>query len=258
MSVARVSRITLYPVKSLDGIDVSTATVTDAGALLHDRQYAIFDENGKIINGKNTPSIHRLRATFDLEKIEITLSQNGKSAESFHWNDDRQRLNAYLSDFFSQPVRVEENLNGEFLDDPEQSKFTLVSNNSLCAIADHFSISIDECRRRFRANIEVDGVPAFWEESLVRPQKMRVPFKIANVLAAGVKPCPRCVVPSRNPDTGEAMHLFQKEFTELRKTTLPAWTPLETYGNFYQLAISCIFLSRQKGSRISRNDVVSV
>jgi uncharacterized protein YcbX len=61
-----LAKILLYPVKSLDGIEVENARVLTSGSLQHDREFAIFDEQGKFVNGKRHPKIHLLRAQFAL------------------------------------------------------------------------------------------------------------------------------------------------------------------------------------------------
>ena len=38
-----LSRITIYPIKSLDGQDVDEAVVLRTGALAHDREYCLID-----------------------------------------------------------------------------------------------------------------------------------------------------------------------------------------------------------------------
>ncbi|MBK7307132.1 MAG: MOSC N-terminal beta barrel domain-containing protein [Chitinophagaceae bacterium] len=48
-----VDRITIYPVKSLDGISLQKAQIGNGGCLVHDREYAILDSNGKFVNGKS-------------------------------------------------------------------------------------------------------------------------------------------------------------------------------------------------------------
>ena len=50
-----LSRITIYPIKSLDGHSLQKAIISDGGCLLHDREYAISDAEGNLLIGK---SIH--------------------------------------------------------------------------------------------------------------------------------------------------------------------------------------------------------
>ena len=44
-----VSRLFIYPVKSLDGVEVSNVTILASGAIVGDRTWAIFDESDRFI-----------------------------------------------------------------------------------------------------------------------------------------------------------------------------------------------------------------
>ena len=61
-----LDRITIYPVKSLDGVDVTAARVLPGGALEHDRRWHLTDMEGRVVNAKRTPLFHAIRAEFDL------------------------------------------------------------------------------------------------------------------------------------------------------------------------------------------------
>lgn len=73
-----LSRILLYPIKSLDGVTVTEATLLEGGALQGDREFAIVDQQNRIINGKRNPKIHRLRSHFNLPQRLIHLQIQGK------------------------------------------------------------------------------------------------------------------------------------------------------------------------------------
>jgi uncharacterized protein YcbX len=66
-------RITLFPIKSLDGCEVKSATVLPSGGLQHDRRWAIVDADGALINGKRSPTLQRIRAVFgdDVQSVEL-------------------------------------------------------------------------------------------------------------------------------------------------------------------------------------------
>ena len=68
-----LARITLFPIKSLDGCEVTAATVLASGGLMHDRRWAIVDADGAFINGKRSPTLHRIRAVFgdDVQSVEL-------------------------------------------------------------------------------------------------------------------------------------------------------------------------------------------
>ena len=52
-----IAKICVYPIKSLDGVEVRKAKVLQSGALEYDRQFAIFDEQGKYVNAKRYAKI---------------------------------------------------------------------------------------------------------------------------------------------------------------------------------------------------------
>ena len=72
---ARVARLLLYPVKSLDGQEVESAAVLPNGALDHDRAYALFDADGDVVNAKRHPALQGLRSQLDLGRGSFTLSE---------------------------------------------------------------------------------------------------------------------------------------------------------------------------------------
>ena len=62
-----VSKLLIYPIKSLDSVSVERVTILKSGALKYDRQFAIFDESDHFVNGKRNARVHALRSQFDLE-----------------------------------------------------------------------------------------------------------------------------------------------------------------------------------------------
>ena len=59
----RLARITIYPIKSLDGLDLPSARLTAGAGLTHDRQFAIGDAGGEFVNAKRTPAVHTQAVT---------------------------------------------------------------------------------------------------------------------------------------------------------------------------------------------------
>jgi MOSC N-terminal beta barrel domain len=73
MVLPTLSRIEIFPVKSLDGVVLQDVTVLPSGALKGDRQYALLDVKGQFVNGKNNTLVHRLRTAFSEDLTTITL-----------------------------------------------------------------------------------------------------------------------------------------------------------------------------------------
>jgi len=234
----RLARIVIYPVKSLDGVVVNEARVLPSGAIEHDRQFALVDAQGKWVNGKRLPRIHRLRSAIDVAARTIHLSTGGTKRE-FHIDTDRQELAQWLSVFFGLRVRLEENgLNG-FPDDTAAPGPTVISTATLAEVATWFpGLSLDDVRGRFRANLEIHEVEAFWEDLLYREEGEAVRFRIGDMLLEGTNPCQRCVVPTRSPKSGERYDDFTAIFEKQRYETLPYWATRSRFDHFYRLAVN--------------------
>ena len=249
-SQPRLARITLFPIKSLEGISVDSAQILVSGALEHDRQFAIRDEQGRFVNGKRTDCIHRLRSACDpIARRLIFRNDEISDPVSFHIDDERADLEAWLSDNLAMSVTLVEDAIGGFPDDTDAAGPTVISTATLGAITEWFpEIDLDEARRRFRANLEIEGTEPFWEDRLFAEEGAVVAFQIGGVTLAGVNPCARCVVPSRNTADGERIDWFRERFMEHRRRTLPDWSESSRFNHFYGLAVN---------TRPLRNDVVN-
>jgi uncharacterized protein YcbX len=115
---------------------------------------------------------------------------------------------------------------------------------------------MEEVLRRFRPNLVVRGVPAFWEDRLYAAADS-VSFRIGDVVLNGQNPCARCVVPTRDPLTGGAYPDFMKTFIERRKATLPPWAPPERFDHFYRLSVNTTIGKGEAGKVLQVGDAVS-
>jgi uncharacterized protein YcbX len=258
-----VSRILIYPVKSLDGISVDSATVLSSGALKGDRQFALIDASGQVVNGKRHANIQALRAEFDLKSGTISLRNSHAEPNSisqpvtFQLEREQDALEAWLGDYFGFPVHLQQNQDMGFPDDTLSPGPTIVSTATLEAIASWYpDFTVEEVRARFRANIEIAGVPAFWEDRLFAEADRTVAFQIGAVRLLGVNPCQRCVVPTRNSKTGVADPGFQKTFVTKRQATFPAWAERSRFNHFYRLTVNTRLDHANTGTAIAVGDEV--
>lgn len=269
-----VDKITIFPMKSCEAVEQDIATVMQSGALEHDRQFSLVDSDGRVINAKRTPKIQQLRLHVNPWKREYRVSvgdggvetcghldRNGKELSAHrpmlgkqprlcgHLDRNGAELSDWLSDFFSLSVSIIENCETGFPDDLDSPGPTVVSTATLQTVADWFDgLSIDEVRRRFRANIEVGGVEPFWEDQLFHADKTPKPFRIGQVLFGGINPCQRCVVPTRDSQTGELTPLeFSKHFALQREESLPSSSPREKFDHFYRLSTNTRRLDQGTG-----------
>ncbi|NJK39676.1 MAG: MOSC domain-containing protein [Oscillatoriales cyanobacterium RM2_1_1] len=251
-----VARLFLYPVKSLDPVAVESVTVLVSGALQRDREFALFDQGGQYVNGKGQPRIHQLRSQFHLETQVLTLGIHpDQPSTPFQLPEAQPQLEQWLSDYFNFPVQLRQNLERGFPDDIASPGPTIISTATLEAVASWYpGLEVEEVRRRFRANIEVENVPAFWEDCLFAEAGQTVDFQIGAVTFMGINPCQRCVVITRDPQTGAAYPNFQKTFVTKRHDTLPGWTVRSRFNHFYRLGINTRRLDSGMGLRIQVGD----
>jgi len=176
-----INKISIYPVKSLDGISLQKAEIGKGGCLLHDREYAIKDSDNKYVNGKKNALVHLLRMNIDLDS-GLIFFRHEKEINWYEFNlqSDKAKIDDYLSSFFNKPVALFKNTNGRFLDVPDKSGMTILSTASLQTVAKWFNdMDLEETRKRFRATLEIAAVPSFWEDQLFLKKERRLHLKLA-------------------------------------------------------------------------------
>ncbi|MCU4971251.1 MOSC N-terminal beta barrel domain-containing protein [Halobacteria archaeon AArc-m2/3/4] len=272
-----LERILVHPIKSLDATSRETARIVDNGGLEWDRRYAIVDADGEYVNGKREQRIHRLRARFDLERETVALrehgdgdgheAENGREEENddgqtFHLEDDRAALAAWLSAFVGYDVDLVRDDEGGFPDDTDASGPTVISRGTLEAVASWYDgISPTEMRRRLRPNLVVGSgseTTAFWEDRLYEAPGRVVAFEVGGTELLGVNPCQRCVVPTRDPDTGEVTNGFRERFCKRREATLPEWASQDWFDHYFRLMVNTHVPEASWGARLAVGDAVSV
>ncbi len=229
----------VYPFKSLDGAEVLSASFVARGALQYDRAFAFFDSDDACINAKREPRVHRLRVTYDEALAAMFESEITGERCRFAFDESTAALAAFLARHFERPVTVRRDDDGGFPDDVTAAGPTIVSSATLATVASWFDgLTVEDIRLRLRTNIEVDGVPAFWEDRLFGAEGDVTPFRIGEVELGGMNPCARCIVPSRDARTGEPLPAFSKRVSERRAATLPGWADRSRFDHFYRLTVN--------------------
>ena len=257
-----LTRIAVHPIKSLEPVTLQTAEIAENGGLRHDREYAMFDDDENYVNGKRTADVHRIRASFDDALQHVTLRQEGKSEESayrFSLSDDRAELAEWLTEYFGYSVHLKQESKGGFPDDTVLSGPTVISTATLREVASWFD-GLDEhqMRLRLRANLEIDGVPPFWEDRLYSDHNHEVAFRIGDVTLRGANPCQRCIVPVRDPHTGEEYPDFQRIFIENRERTLPEWADRARFDHYFRLMVNTKVPESEWKSELAVGDEVAI
>lgn len=254
----RLVRIRIYPIKSLDPIEVAEARVGPSGGLAQDRAWALYSVDGEWVNGKRTAAMHLIRASYapDLSTVTLAVPNDRRNmfTATLDFPADTEGAAQWFSAYFEQQIVVRYSADG-FPDDTLASGPTIISTASLEAVAAWFELTVEDVRLRFRTSIEIAGVPAFWEDQLFTEEPSgTVRFKIGDVNFEGSNPCARCPVPARDAHTGSDLIGFQKRFAEQRQANLPATSPAARFEHFYRLATNTRVPSAEAGKFLRLGD----
>lgn len=283
-----VSTIRLYPIKSLDGIEVDSVPICDNGRIKYDREYALFDEHGSYVNGRQNQLVHRIQSTIDIDSGDVALAIQGTN-KTYETNldgiTDDTGLENWLSEFFEEPITIRESQQTNFADSAggvspyriTATGPTVISTATLREVSSWYAdLTVDDIRRRLRTNIEISDVVPFWEDTLFSDCEASfgspgdaVEFTIGNVTHFGIMPKPRCVVPSRDPDTGELKRDFSIKFLQNRKETFPEWVDVDKLGrniesgssssdNYFYLTVVTRIPRSEVGESITIGDRASI
>lgn len=273
----RLARIDLHPIKSLDPVALHESRIGPSGGLEHDRAWSLFSADGRTMNGKRTAAIHRIRSSFAPDFSSVSLGVPGGRCmisaaipgaapsmsvieippATFAFPRGHDAAAAWFSEYFQQDIVVRYSPDG-YPDDTEANGPTIVSTASLEAVSEWFpEIPLAEARRRFRTSLELDGVPAFWEDRLFGENKGTiVRFRIGEVEFEGSNPCKRCPVPPRNPVTGEDLIGFQQRFMAQRQANLPAWSSAGRFDHYYRFTTNTRVAVAEAGKTLRVGDAL--
>ena len=281
-----LDRITIYPVKSLDGVEVATALVLPCGALENDRRWRLVDMERRVVNAKRMPLVQAVRATFlwsqegGGQEIELAVDPAAIACASPPLKARLRQLEpatfpllpgpqgpcAWLSEALGLEVLLEERGDGGFPDDRDAPGATLIATATLEVVGRWFGLSLEESRRRFRANLEAGGCDAFWEDTLASPAgKPRPPvreefagggpladpyadlpppeplgFTIGGAHLRATNVCRRCVVPTRDSRSGAVSEYFREAFEARRRASLREDVAASGWNTLYRLAINTL------------------
>ncbi len=220
-----LSGITLFPVKSLGGIDVDAWDLDELG-LAWDRRWMVVDESGRFLTQRQLPAMARVRPRLDPgghltlthpRLPPLAVPEPGPEAQTRPvtvWGDTVPALSlgseadAWLGEALGRPchlVRLPEGTARAV--DPDyapgaRTAFTdgfpllLIGEGSLADLNARLQQPVP--MRRFRPNLVVAGTEPFAEDQWRR-------IRIGGVTLRVVKPCSRCVVTTIDPDRGEVV-----------------------------------------------------
>ena len=212
------------------------------------------------VNAKRHARIHLVRAKFqpdaplsgrleapDRAALDIDLAQEADQKKD-------RRLAERVLRF---PVEIRRAPDAGFPDDNQTTRADDRQSASLETASDWLApLTADALAERFRANLEVAQLPAFWEDRLLATGG--VPFRIGEVELLGLNPCARCVVPTRDPQNSEIFPGFSKILTARRKENLPAWADPALFSHYYRISTNTSIAAQEAGKTLRVGDAVSL
>ncbi|KKF39108.1 molybdenum cofactor biosysynthesis protein, partial [Halorubrum saccharovorum] len=183
-----------------------------------------------------------------------------RDERTFALPEDGEALAAWVGYYLGYAVDLVREPNGGLPDDRAAPGPTVVSRATLETVASWFDEIADatEMRRRLRPNLVLDDCPAFWEDRLFADRGEAVRVSIGETELFGVNPCQRCVVPSRDPDTGEPIDGFREAFIRKRRETRPAWTKSDRFDHDFRLMVNTVVPEDEWGSTLAVDDAVTI
>lgn len=257
----KLGRIYIYPFKSLPGYEVPSSHFNQNGGLSDDRRYAFVRPNGGFFNAKTDVRIHQIRLQYlaESESFHFSLT-NAPDCLEVQAKEGFQELERWIKKHFELTVVVEESIDQGFPDDLAAPGPTIISSETIRTIAAWYpGISEESMRKRLRTNLEVENVPAFWEDQLFGEKgNPELTFRIGKVRFQGTNPCQRCIVPSRDSDTGESSRYFSRIFRRKREESVPHWTPRTAFNHYFRAATNTRTLTEDPHSRITVGEAIQI
>jgi uncharacterized protein YcbX len=216
----QISHLFTYPIKSLGGIELQNAQLTDRG-LEYDRRWLLVDEQNQFLTQRNFPRMALLKTAIKENKLIVYEKDNeddsltldlepsiGKNLQVDIWDDncEAHHIDTIADDWFSHKL----NRNVKLVYMPNSSKRFVDKNyaiqNDITSFTDGYPIlligqaSLDDLNswleepvpmNRFRPNIVFTGGAPYQEDEMKH-------FTINDLDFFGVKPCGRCVITTIN------------------------------------------------------------
>ena len=213
--VGNVVELWRYPVKSMAGEKLDAATLTEVG-LEGDRRWAFVDGTpnraGKLFTNTQDASLMRYHARLSDDGVDV-LTPAGQTRRL------DQEFVGELAEVVSRPLTLRDR-SGENFDD---SHVLVVNLATVAAFALEAGVDVD--RRRFRANLYLDGLEPGEEVRWVG-RRIRAGAAVLEV----VKRCERCAVVTRDPETTIASPELLRLLAQTSDTSLGVYCRVVTPG----------------------------
>jgi uncharacterized protein YcbX len=210
-----VARISIAPVKSLHLVHPEEVELTNSG-VMGDRRFWLLDADGRLANGKRFPQLMQIRPqwdeptrrlAFDLpggERVEGTV-EPGKQVEAVLYGNPHpsRRVDGpweeAISDLAGEPLTLLWSDGGAVDRGAWLGGWaSIISRASLERLRVEAGEAEPPDGRQFRMLFEIDGVAAHEEDDWIGRR-----VQVGEAIVAPAGDIGRCVVTTKNPDTGE-------------------------------------------------------
>jgi uncharacterized protein YcbX len=220
----QVSALYIYPIKSLGGISLNNALLTDRG-LQHDRRWMLIDANNRFLSQRENSQMALLKTALSEDGVLVTYTPDGTSItipflpqseqllDVIIWDDAcmAQLVSPDIDAWFSQKIGIPARLVYMPDNSLRQTDLKYTSEGSITSFSDAYPMliigqaSLDDLNsripealpmNRFRPNIVFTGGNPYSEDLMKH-------IAINGLDMYGVKLCSRCVMTTVNQQTAE-------------------------------------------------------
>ena len=219
-----ISELLIYPVKSLGGISVKSAVLTDRG-FEYDRRFMLIDSQNRFVTQREFPELAFFKTAILGDQLSMTDKRDGSSVavpliavegEQIGvqiWDDHCQAmlLDNTIADWFS--ARLSQAVQLVYMPDESHRRVdpAYAGNGELTSFSDGYPVLMigEESLKglnarlenpipmdRFRPNIVFSGGYPHVEDTFNT-------FRAGDVQLHAVKPCARCVLTTTDQETGQ-------------------------------------------------------
>jgi MOSC domain-containing protein len=209
----RVVRISVAPVKSL-GLVHPDEVQLESGGVVGNRRFWLRDESGALYAGKRDGSMMRIRPEWDegTRVLALTFPEGQRVEGVVELGDpvdaelyrepraSRQVIGPWqeaISQYVGRPLELLWADDNAVDRTPEGGTVSLVSRASLERLRQEAGVDDEVDGRRFRMLFEIDGVGAHEEDAWIGTD-----VRLGESTVTFNGDIGRCIVTSRNPDTG--------------------------------------------------------
>ncbi len=278
MKSAEITGLTIYPVKSMQGIPIQDAALTDQG-LENDRRFMVVNASGRFVTQRDLPLLASIQTRLEADGVVLSRAGHGSVVIPFAatggeriqtkvWGDEcetidlGEKISRWLSSALdssstlrlvrmapnfvrpqNQPDRLGQDTNTVFAD----ASPLLVANEASLEALNHElearSLSTVPMNR-FRPNIVLQGLAPFAEHQVTELKSKNYDLKLCG-------PCERCVVTTIDQATGikNPEHQPFKTLRDINSIPGNVWAP-----SFAENAV----IQRGTGQRISVGDILDI